>query len=89
MLDVARETYKENVGDIHSLLSSLKSDCSLPLNLLFKERGGGFWLSLSEGDVDEGEFSTGRRGWLNVEKRKGRWTFTTLELVSLCDLFLW
>ena len=78
LLDVARETYKENVGDVHALHTSLKAEHNLPFVLIYKERGGGFWLTLGEGDVEEGL----PRGCLNVSVKGGKFTFTTLELVS-------
>ena len=77
MLDVARETYKENVGDIHDLCTSLSTEHSLALSLTYIERGGGFWLTLAKDDL-EGQLP---RGFLNVTTKGAKYIFTTLELV--------
>lgn len=77
MLDVARETYKENVGDIHDLCSSLSTEHSLALSLSYIEKGGGFWLTLAKDDL-EGQLP---RGFLNVTTKGVKYIFTTLELV--------
>lgn len=78
MLDVARETYKENVSDIQEICSSLGAEHGLPLALTYIERGGGFWLTLDKADLEE-ELP---RGFLNVTSRGAKYTFTNLELVS-------
>lgn len=78
MLDVARETFKENVGDIQDLCASLSAEYSLPLSLSYNERGGGFWLMLNKDELEE-ELP---RGFLNVTTRGAKFVFTTLELVS-------
>lgn len=79
MLDVARETFKENVGDIQELCASLSTEHNLSFSLTYNERGGGFWLTLSKDEL-EGELP---RGFVNVTSRGTKFVFTTLELVSL------
>lgn len=77
LLDVARETYKENVGDIFSLNRDLSERHNLPLSLVFQETGFVFALKKSE---LEGELP---KGFVNVTMQKGRWLFSSIELVGL------
>lgn len=77
MLDVARETYKENIGDIHDLCTSLSTEHGLPLSLTYIEKGGGFWLTIAKDDLEEQL----PRGFLNVTTKGAKYIFTTLELV--------
>ena len=49
---------------------------SLPLTLVYKESG--FVFALKKVDLD-GELP---KGFLNVTLNKGRWMFTSMELVS-------
>ncbi|KAG8977624.1 MutS protein msh4 [Tulasnella sp. 425] len=76
LLDVARETYKENVGDILDLCKSLASDHELPFTPTFIESAGGFWLTIRKDEV-QGELP---RGCINVTSKGVKWKFTTLEL---------
>jgi len=75
LLDVARETYKENVGDIHALHSSLTEKHDLPIQLVYQESG--FLFSIRKGDLVEGKLP-----WCftNLSTRRGRWLFTSMEL---------
>lgn len=82
MLDVARETYKENVSDIHELCNSLGSEHNLPFSLTYVERGGGFWLTVPKDDVEDDL----PRGFLNVSSKGAKYMFTSLELVDLFSL---
>lgn len=79
MLDVARETYKENVSDIHELCQSLSNEHNLPFSLVYVERGGGFWLTVPKDDV-EGDLP---RGFLNVSTKGAKYMFTSLDLVRI------
>ena len=54
---------------------------SLPLTLVYKESG--FVFALKKADLD-GELP---KGFLNVTLNKGRWMFTSMELVSHIQLF--
>ncbi|KAF9505616.1 hypothetical protein BS47DRAFT_1322283 [Hydnum rufescens UP504] len=76
MLDVARETYKENVSDIFELNRTLSEEHNLPLALTYQERGGGFWFTVSKDDLED-ELP---RGFLNVTARGAKWFFTSMEL---------
>jgi DNA mismatch repair protein MSH4 len=76
LLDVARETYKENMGDIHQLKRTLSENHNLALNLVYQDSG--FVLSMKKADLD-GELPT---GFINVTMQKGRWLFSCMELVS-------
>lgn len=75
LLDVARETYKENVGDIFQLNRTLSQECGLPLTLVYQETG--FVFVLKKNDL-EGELPP---GFVNVAMKKGRWMFSSMELV--------
>ena len=79
-MDVARETYKENVGDIFALCSALSVEHDLPLVLVYQESAGGFVFTLKKNDLEErGELPP---GFINVSQKKGKWVFGSLELVS-------
>lgn len=79
LLDVARETYKENVGDIYNLNRTLSEKHDLPLALVYQESAG-FVFALKKIDLEgAGELP---RGFINVTMQKGRWLFSCLELVS-------
>lgn len=80
LLDVARETYKENIGDIYQLNRSLSEEHNLPLTLVYQ--GTGFVFALKKNDI-EGELP---KGFINVSLKKGRWIFSNLELVCLFAL---
>ena len=80
LLDVARETYKENVGDIFALCRTLSEQHELPLQLVYQESAGGFVFALKKADLGDGTELP--RGFLNVSSSKGRIVFSTLELVS-------
>jgi DNA mismatch repair protein MSH4 len=77
LLDVARETYKENVGDINDLHRSLTEKHGLPMQLVYQESG--FLFSIKKGDLVEEKLPW---GFTNVSMQKGRWLFTSMELVS-------
>jgi DNA mismatch repair protein MSH4 len=75
LLDVARETFKENVADIYELGRELSETHGLPLALAYQDSGFIFQLKKSE---LEGEFPA---EFINVTEKKGRVVFSTLDLV--------
>ncbi|KAI0735804.1 muts domain V-domain-containing protein [Earliella scabrosa] len=79
LLDVARETYKENVGDIYALRNRLVQEHSLPLTLVYRDSDAGFIFALKKTDLEEagGELP---RGFIDVTAQKGRWVFSSIEL---------
>ncbi|KAJ3907340.1 muts domain V-domain-containing protein [Lentinula edodes] len=77
LLDVARETYKENVGDIYSLCNALTQTHEIPLTLVYQESG--FVFSMKKTDV-EGELP---KGFINVTLKKGKWQFSSMELKKM------
>ncbi|KAF7326661.1 MutS 4 [Mycena venus] len=77
LLDVARETYKENVGDIFALNRTLSDTHGLPLSLMYQEAG--FVFSLRTNELD-GELP---RGFINATLKKGKWTFTSMDLKKM------
>jgi len=77
LLDVARETYKENIADIYQLNRALSEEHGLPLTLVYQNMG--FVFALRKNDLD-GEFP---KGFVNAELKKGRWTFSSMELVCI------
>ena len=77
LLDVARETFKENIADIYQLGRELSEAHGLPLALVYQDSGFIFQLKKSE---VEGELPA---EFINVTEKKGRVVFSTLDLVSL------
>lgn len=77
LLDVARETYKENIGDIYQLNRTLSEEHGLPLTLIYQNTG--FVFTLKRNDLD-GELP---KGFVNVELKKGRWIFSSMDLVRV------
>ncbi|KAK7688084.1 hypothetical protein QCA50_008454 [Cerrena zonata] len=75
LLDVARETYKENVADIFALNAELSKQHDLPLTVVNQETG--FVFQLKKNDLDGSELP---RGFINVVVKKGKYTFSSLEL---------
>lgn len=82
LLDVARETFKENVADIYQLGRELSEAHGLPLALVYHDSG--FVFQLKKLEAEDGlpaEF-------INVTQKKGRIVFSTLDLVRL-SLSIW
>ncbi|KAJ7042872.1 muts domain V-domain-containing protein [Mycena alexandri] len=77
LLDVARETYKENVGDIFLLNRTLSEMHTLPISLMYQETG--FVFTLRKNEL-EGELP---RGFINATLKKGKWTFTSMDLKKM------
>ncbi|KAF8439384.1 muts domain V-domain-containing protein [Boletus edulis BED1] len=77
LLDVARETFKENVGDIYQLNSALSEKHGLPITLVYQESG--FVFAMKKDEL-EGELP---KGFLNISAQKGRWIFSSMELKKL------
>ncbi|KAJ6630078.1 muts domain V-domain-containing protein [Mycena sp. CBHHK59/15] len=77
LLDVARETYKENVGDIFALNRTLSETHGLPLALIYQETG--FVFTLRKNEVD-GELP---RGFINASFKKGKWAFSSMDLKKM------
>lgn len=77
LLDVARETFKENVADIYELGRELSEAHGLPLSLVYQDSGFIFQLKKSE---VEGELPA---EFINATEKKGRIVFSTLDLVRL------
>jgi DNA mismatch repair protein MSH4 len=79
LLDVARETYKENVGDIFALNRTLSDKHQIPILLVYQDSTGGFVFTLKKSELVGG--ATLPSGFINVTSQKGRFTFSSLELV--------
>jgi len=77
LLDVARETYKENIADIYQLNRVLSEEHGLPLTLVYQNMG--FVFALKKNDID-GELP---KCFVNTELKKGRWIFSSMELVRI------
>lgn len=75
LLDVARETYKENVSDIFQLNRTLSEAHELPLAVVYQDTG--FVFMLKKSDLD-GELP---KGFINVSMKKEKWFFSSIELV--------
>lgn len=80
LLDVARETFKENVGDIFQLNRDLCDQHELSIQLVHQE--GGFVFALKKTDFEESGKPELPKGFVNVSSKKGKWVFETMELVS-------
>lgn len=78
---MARETFKENIGDIYQLNRTLSEQHNLPFMMVYQDTG--FVFALRKTDL-EGELP---EGFVNVVLKKGRWIFSSMELVRL-PLFL-
>jgi len=77
LLDVARETFKENIADIYQLGRELSEIHGLPLALVYQDSG--FIFQLKKAEV-EGDLPA---GFINITEKKGRVAFSTLDLVRL------
>ncbi|KAI0656744.1 muts domain V-domain-containing protein [Cubamyces menziesii] len=79
LLDVARETYKENVGDIYALRSRLAEEHDLPLSLVYRDTDAGFVFIVKKAELDDigGQLPS---GFIDVVAQKGRLVFSSLEL---------
>ncbi|PPQ98977.1 hypothetical protein CVT24_003473 [Panaeolus cyanescens] len=77
LLDVARETYKENVADIHQLNRVLSEEHGLPLTLVYQDSG--FMFALKKNDL-EGELP---KGFVNASLKKNRWIFSSMDLKKM------
>ncbi len=80
LLDVARETFKENVGDIFQLNRDLCDQHELSVLLVYQENG--FVLTLKKTELEESGKVDLPKGFVNVSSKKGKWVFETMELVS-------
>jgi DNA mismatch repair protein MSH4 len=78
LLDVARETYRENIEDIYKLNTSAAEEYNLPLSLVYKEKGCGFWFTMRK-DEASGQLP---KEFLNVTTTGTKMVFSSLELVS-------
>ncbi|GAA5984307.1 hypothetical protein JCM10908_006137 [Rhodotorula pacifica] len=89
LLDVARETYRENMSDIHDLCDTFRERYRLEtLDLRQSDglKGAAFVLRLGKEEWDEkkGELALGRRGVaINVSVKKNKVEFQTLDLMKL------
>ncbi|CUA71875.1 MutS protein homolog 4 [Rhizoctonia solani] len=78
LLDVARETYRENVTDIIDLRGELAKEHDLSISMQWQDNG--FIFVLKKGDVPPGTQSL-PRPFINVSMQKnGKWLFSHLEL---------
>lgn len=77
LLDVARETFKENIADIYELGRELSEAHALPLCLVYQDSG--FIFQLKKLEV-EGELPA---EFINITEKKGGIVFSTLDLVCL------
>ena len=80
LLDVARETFKENVGDIFQLNRDLCDEYELSIQLVYQENG--FVFTLKKSELEESGKAELPKGFVNVTSKKGKWVFETMELVS-------
>ncbi|KIY45240.1 hypothetical protein FISHEDRAFT_61251 [Fistulina hepatica ATCC 64428] len=77
LLDVARETYKEDVGDILQLSHNLADTHALPIVPVYQDDG--FVFTLKKDEIQ----ATLPRGFINVGLKKGKWVFSSIELKKM------
>ncbi|KAG2139666.1 muts domain V-domain-containing protein [Suillus clintonianus] len=77
LLDVARETFKENVADIYQLNNALSERHSLPLTLIYQESG--FVFAIKKDEIEH-ELP---KGFINVSAQRGRWLFSSMDLKKM------
>lgn len=77
LLDVARETFKENVADIYQLNDALSERHSLPLTLVYQESG--FVFALKKDELED-ELP---KGFINVSAQRARWLFSSIDLKKM------
>ncbi|KAG1741768.1 muts domain V-domain-containing protein [Suillus paluster] len=77
LLDVARETFKENVTDIYQLNHTLSEQHSLQLSLVYQDSG--FVFTIKKDELED-ELP---KGFINVSAQKGRWLFSSIDLKKM------
>ncbi|KAF7372036.1 MutS 4 [Mycena venus] len=77
LLDVARETYKGNIGDIFEMNRTLSDAHGLPLSLVYQETG--FVFTLRQNQL-EGELPP---GFISAKLKRGKWVFTSIDLKKM------
>ncbi|CAG2107456.1 unnamed protein product [Medioppia subpectinata] len=80
LLDIARQTYSENVDDISYIVDQYSSEYSLPLRVIYTS-GRGFHMQIVGKDVHKMEFSYPRH-FLRINASKTAIAFTTREIVE-------
>ncbi|GAA5958826.1 hypothetical protein JCM8115_000366 [Rhodotorula mucilaginosa] len=86
LLDVARETYRENMADIHDLCETVRDRYRFEtLDLRQGEgfKGAAFVLRVSKDEWDEKKSELGRTGAINVSIKKNKIEFQTLDLMKM------
>ncbi|KWU47134.1 hypothetical protein RHOSPDRAFT_31271 [Rhodotorula sp. JG-1b] len=86
LLDVARETYRENMTDIHDLCETVRDRYRFEtLDLRQGEgfKGAAFVLRVGKDEWDEKKSELGRTGAINVSVKKNKVEFQTLDLMKM------
>lgn len=65
------------MGDIYQLNKTLADQYELPLTLMYQDSGFVFVLKKTASDREL------PRGFINVSSRKGKWLFSSIELVRI------
>jgi DNA mismatch repair protein MSH4 len=77
LLDVSRETFKENVGDVLQLANQMTEELGFTVISTFKESG--FIFSVKKSEADSGL----PKVCINVTAKGETWVFSTVELVHI------
>ncbi|KAG8923711.1 MutS protein msh4 [Tulasnella sp. 418] len=77
LLDVARETYKENVGDIFELAEKLSETYDISFIPVYQEKGG-FWLTVRKDEVQREKDLP--KECINIGTKGAKWVCSTMEL---------
>ena len=76
-LDVARETFKENVSDVYALTRSVSDECGFPVHAHYLNNNG-FWFYVKQKDMDGEKLP---QGFIHSSVTGLSIRFSSLELV--------
>ncbi len=69
------------MGDIYALRNRLAEEHNLPFTLVYRDSDAGFVFSIKKTDLDDAGGGL-PRGFIDAIAQKGRWVFSSIELVS-------
>ncbi|KZO99190.1 hypothetical protein CALVIDRAFT_404861 [Calocera viscosa TUFC12733] len=75
LLDVARETYKEDIAEVYALQRRLAEEHDLPIDLQWTENG--FYFTVKKDEVPNGRFP---KGFVDVSAKGTKWICSSMDL---------
>jgi len=78
LLDIARETFKENVADIYALTRSVSDECGFTVHAQYLNNNNGFWFYVKQKDMDGEKLP---EGFIHSSVKGQSIRFSSLELV--------